>query len=181
MKKSFIFLLLVLIAIFLSGLFGIVHDQISYTVSPEYFTKFKFQQFGLSELPLPDRVRASMVGFLASWWMGIPIGLLVGAVGFIHQGHWRMFKISLLSFVLVVAFTLVFGLCGLLYGWFQTRTINLAEYRDLWFIPNNIVNLRRFLCVGYMHNSSYLGGALAILVAWVFHFLIKIKPENKFS
>jgi len=71
MKKFFVFVSLVLLAMFLSGLYGIVHDQISYTVSPEYFTKFKFQQFGITEVNLPDHVRASIVGFLASWWMGI--------------------------------------------------------------------------------------------------------------
>ncbi len=48
MKKFFLFVFLVFFAILLSGLYGIIHDQISYTVSPEYFTKFKFQQFGIA-------------------------------------------------------------------------------------------------------------------------------------
>jgi len=58
MKKFFVFVFLVLFAILLSGLYGIIHDQISYTVSPEYFTKFKFQQFGLDGMTLPNRVQA---------------------------------------------------------------------------------------------------------------------------
>ena len=73
MRKLLIYVLLVFLAVVLAGLYGIAHNQISYTVSPEYFTKFKFQQFGFVDMPLPERVRASMVGFLASWWMGIPI------------------------------------------------------------------------------------------------------------
>ena len=169
--------MLFLIAIFLAGFYGAAHNQISYTVSPEYFTKFKFRQFGFENSTLPPRVRAAMVGFLASWWMGIPIGFLVGAVGFIHHGYWRMFKITLWSFVVVIAFTLLFGLCGLLYGYFQTRTINLADYQG-WFIPNDVVNLRRFLCAGYMHNASYTGGTLAIFVAWIFHILVKIRTKE---
>jgi len=176
MKKTLVFILLVLLAVVLSGLYGALHDQISYTVSPEYFTKFKFRQFGFVDLHLPDRIRASMVGFLASWWMGIPIGLLVGAVGFIHSGYRRMFKVSLWSFVVVVAFTLLVGLCGLLYGCFETSTINLADYQG-WYIPNDVVNLRRFLCAGYMHNASYLGGTLAILVAWIFHIVVRIRTK----
>lgn len=177
MKKMFVFLLLVLIAIFFAGLYGMLHNQISYTVSPEYFTKFKFRQFGLEDMPLPEQVRASIVGFLASWWMGIPIGILVGLMGFIHQGYRRMFKISLWSFVLAVGFTLIFGLCGLFYGWFQTRTIDLASYQT-WFIPGDVVNLRRLLCAGYMHNSSYLGGTLAIFVAWAFHIVVRFKVRS---
>jgi len=109
MKKLLVYVLLVLIAVVLASLYGIIHNQISYTVSPEDFTKFKFRQFGFVDMPFPERVLASMVGFLASWWMGIPIGLLVGAAGFIHKGHRRMFKVSLWSFAVVVVFTLLFG------------------------------------------------------------------------
>lgn len=167
-KKFGVYLLVVVLAIFVSGLYGILHNQISYTVSPEYFTKFKFRQFGLVDTPLPERVRASLVGLLASWWLGIPIGLLIGAAGFIHRGAGRMLRASLWSTLAAVVFTLLFGLGGLLYGYVQTASVDLAEYRG-WFIPDDVVDLRRFLCAGYMHNSSYLGGVLAIFVAWAFH------------
>jgi hypothetical protein len=177
MKKFLVFVFLILLAIMVSGIYGMVHDQISYTVSPEYYTKFKFQQFGIADMNLPDRARVSIVGFLASWWMGIPIGLLVGGMGFIHSGHRRMLKISLLAFGLVIAITLSFGLGGLLYGYFQTNTIDLTNYQG-WFIPNDVVDLRRFLCVGYMHNASYLGGTLSIFVACIFQVVVRIKTAH---
>ncbi|HEV7926315.1 MAG TPA: signal peptide-containing protein [Verrucomicrobiae bacterium] len=177
MKKVLVYVLIVVLAVFVAGLYGVMHNQISYTVAPEYFTKFKFRQFGLTDSPLPERVRASMVGFLASWWMGIPIGLLVGAAGFIHRGPRRMLRVSLWSLLVAVGFTLLFGLGGLIYGYCQTAHIDLAEYRD-WFIPADVTNLRRYLCAGYMHNSSYLGGVLAILVAWAFHILVKLRTKS---
>lgn len=173
-KKTPVYVGLVMLAIFFAGLYGVVHNQISYTVSPEYFTKFKFQQFGFADMALPDRVRASMVGFLASWWMGIPIGLLVGGAGFIHPSPRRMLKVSLWAFFVVVAFTFLFGLCGLLYGYVETSTINPANYK-CWFIPDDVVDLRRFLCAGYMHNASYLGGTLSIFVASFFQIVVGIK------
>ena len=74
-QKILVYLVFIAVAIVAAGLYGVLHNQISYTVSPEYFTRFKFVQFGLTELELPERVRASMVGFQASWWMGIPIGM----------------------------------------------------------------------------------------------------------
>jgi len=172
-KKLLVFVLLVLIACLVAGGYGIVHDQITYTVSPEYYTKFKFLQFGLLDSSLPERVRAVIVGVLASWWMGIPIGVLVGAIGFIHPDHQRMFSVSLRSFVLVVAFTLLVGIAGLVYGFFRTSTIDPAAYKD-WFIPPNVTYLRRYLCVGYMHNASYIGGALSIVVAWIYHIVIRV-------
>lgn len=177
MKKLLVYLLIVVLSVFAAGLYGVVHNQISYTVSEEYFTKFKFRQFVLTDSPLPERVRASLVGFLASWWMGIPIGMLVGAAGFIHRGYQRMLRISLWSLLVTVGFTLLFGLCGLLYGWLQTEHIEMAEYRG-WFIPKDVTNLRRFLCAGYMHNSSYLGGLLGILVAWAFHVGIRVRTKD---
>jgi len=177
MKKLLVYTLIVLLAMLLAGIYGAVHDQISYTVAPEYFTKFKFRQFGLVNSPLPERMRASVIGFLASWWMGIPIGLLVGAAGFIHPGHRRMLRISFMSLLVTMAFTLLFGLCGLLYGYFQTRQVNIAEYRG-WFIPDDVTDLPRFLCAGYMHNASYLGGVLAIPVVWTFHVIVRIKTKQ---
>jgi len=178
LKRLIVYGLLVVLAVLVAGFYGVVHNQISYTVSPEYFTKFKFRQFGFVHTPLPGRVRAAMVGFLAAWWMGIPIGLLVNAAGFVHRGHRRMFRFSLWSLGIMVAFTLLFGLCGLLYGYFKTDSINLADYRG-WFIPDDVVNLRRFLCAGYMHNSSYLGGVLGIVAGWIFQVAIKFRTKDE--
>src|SRR5437868_10700793 len=124
LRKPLVYILIVLLGIVLAGFYGVIHNQISYTVSPEYFTKFKFKQFDLTDTPLPERARASIVGFLASWWMGVPIGLFLVVAGFIHCGHRRMLRISLWSLLVVVAFTLLFGLSGLLYGLFQTQHIN---------------------------------------------------------
>lgn len=177
MKKILIFIILIVVAIMLAGFYGIIHDQITYTVSPEYYTKFKFQRFDLLDSPLPDRLRAVIVGFLASWWMGVPIGVLVGVVGFIHRDYRRMFQVSLQSFVLAVVFTLGVGLVGLVYGFFRTASIDLADYKE-WFIPPNVIELRRYLCVGYMHNASYIGGVLSIFAAWVFHVVVRVRTNN---
>ena len=40
--------LLLLVATLIAGAYGAIHNQISYTVSSEDFTQFKFWQFGLS-------------------------------------------------------------------------------------------------------------------------------------
>jgi len=172
MKKLGTFCLFLGLAIVSAGAFGVIHDQISYTVSHEYFTRFKFLQFHLVDSPLPERLRVAEIGFLASWWMGIPIGLLTGVAGFIHPDARQMRSALLRSILAIVGFTLAFALCGLFYGYLQTRTLDLAHYRH-WFIPKDVQNLRAFLCAGYMHNSAYLGGILAIPIAWVFHFIYR--------
>jgi hypothetical protein len=61
-------------AIAAAALFGMIHNQISYFVSPEYYTKFKSIQFRLLDPHVPDRVRVAIVGFRASWCDGNSIG-----------------------------------------------------------------------------------------------------------
>jgi hypothetical protein len=175
-RKFFVFLILIPIAILIAGTYGIIHDQITYAISPEYYSKYKFEQFGLLHSTLPDRAKAGIVGFLASWWMGIPIGVIVGGLGFIHRGHWRMFEVTLWSFLLVAGFTLAVGLAGLAYGYYRTASIDLRDYR-YWSIPSDVVDLRRFLCVGYVHNSSYVGGAASLIVAGVFHGFVRLRVK----
>ena len=89
-----------------------------------------------------------------------------------------MGRALLWSLPLIAAFTLAIALLGLAYGFAQTAAIERESYAG-WFIPHNVENLRRFLCAGYMHNSAYLGGALSIPAAWLFHIHFShTKPDN---
>ncbi len=177
MRKIIVYLSMIVFCLIVAGLYGAVHNQISYTVSSEYFSTFKFEQFGLLDARVPERIRASMVGFYASWWMGFPIGILAGIVGFIQPGYRRMFIVSFQAMIVAVLFTLAFGLCGLVYGFMQTSSLNIGDYSD-WYVPVNVIHVRRFLCAGYMHNSAYLGGVLAIPVAWIFQIVVRLRNSS---
>ncbi len=76
------------------------------------------------------------------------------------------------SLLLAVGVTLATALVGLAYGWAQTQNIDIADYRG-WFIPPGIGSLRNYLCVGYMHNAAYLGGAVSILAVWIFNIAFR--------
>jgi hypothetical protein len=175
-RKLIVYLSLVFVAIAVAAAYGAMHDQISYTVSPEYFTRFKFDQFHLMNDDLPERLRASIVGIYASWWLGFPIGLTGGVAGFIHHGHRSMLRVSLEAMLAAVAFTLLFGLTGLVYGWYQTSGMG-HNHLD-WYIPSNLASPRRFVCAGYMHNSSYLGGVLSIRFSWAYHIVRRVKSNT---
>ena len=177
MKKIGIFLLFLPAAMLAAGLFGIIHNEISYSVSNEYFTKFKFIQFRLLDTNLPDRFRAAEVGFLASWWMGIPLGILCGSAGFIQRSPSLMRHSLMWSLLVIATFTLAIALAGLAYGWCRTEAVDLASYRG-WFIPPDVNDLRRFLCAGYMHNAAYLGGGLSVPAAWLFHFIFRARSSS---
>ena len=176
MRKLIVYLSLVFVAIGLAGIYGAVHNQLSYTVSPEYFTKFKFYQFGYLDGELPERLRASLVGIRASWWMGFPIGLLVGIVGFIHRDYKRMLRVSFQAFLVVLVFTFLVGFCGLSYGFWRTTNVDISNFSD-WYLPFDLESPRRFICAGYMHNSAYLGGILSIPVGWIYHIYARLRMD----
>jgi hypothetical protein len=167
--RALIFISFLFVSVLTAALFGAVHDQISFTVSHEYFTRFKFIQFRLLDWPLPDRLRVAVVGILASWWMGLPLGVLCGIPGFFQRTPALMARALAWSLLLAVIVTFTTAILGLLYGWLQTENIVVSNYRG-WYLPVGLTDLRSFLCAGYMHNSAYLGGAVSVPVVWIFHF-----------
>ena len=64
----------------LVGLYGIVHDQVTYSISPEYFTRLKFAQFSYADFGLPNRVFVAEIGFLATWWVGLIAGWFIARI-----------------------------------------------------------------------------------------------------
>jgi hypothetical protein len=169
-RRIAIFVTFVVAAMLAAGIFGAFHNQLSYSISQEYFTQFKFVQFRLLDFPLPERVRAAVVGFRASWWMGVPLGLLTGLAGFLYPGVEQMRRALALSLPLICGFVLLVALVGLAYGMVQTSGSAISKYVGQT-PPADIGVWRRFICVGYMHNAAYLGGAAAIPSAWLFHIL----------
>ncbi len=115
MGKIILFPLLLLAGCLVAGLYGALHNQISYTVSPDYFHALKFHQFGIPS-SLQGRMGAALVGFLASWWMGLFIGVPVLIVGLILPG-WKAYgSRCLVAFAVVAGTALVVGLAALIHA-----------------------------------------------------------------
>ena len=173
MAKFELFLLFLPAAMLAAGLFGIVHDQISYTVSSEYFTKFKFIQFGLRRR-LPFRTRPGRAGWISGLLVdGIPLGC--SAARPVSCSARRRSWDALAALVFAADRRLHLGDCASgprLWLGRKPRQSSARSYAG-WYIPHNVENLRRFLCAGYMHNSAYLGGALSIPAAWLFHIIFR--------
>jgi hypothetical protein len=172
MKNIFTFLLLVVISCLLGGLYGMLHDHLTYTISPEYYTKFKFLQFGFvdfgKEAILPNpRIYVSIVGFLATWWMGLFIGGFLALVGFIHSERKRMFSVTLRAFLITMFIAFISGLVGLAYGHFVLANLPKEEFNN-WYLPENLIDFKNFIKVGSMHNFSYLGGVVGLVVGMIY-------------
>ncbi len=184
-NKFIALILILIIAPFLGGVYGILHDQITYSISEEYYTKFKFIQFGLGDWGLGEnigtttkpeiklnnpRFGASIIGTLATWWVGMIIGVILGFIGLIHNNAKMMFKTTMKAFLLTTGIALLTGIIGLLYG-----KLFLTENRPNWYFPKNLIDFDNFIIVGSMHYFSYLGGLIGLIIGIIYSVIQKKK------
>lgn len=144
----------------LAALYGAIHNQISYTVSPEYFAAFKFPQFDIPP-ELHNRAGASIVGALASWWMGLIISIPVLLAGSNIPTTRAFVRYSLRAYVVVVVTAMVVGIGGLVVAWLTLTDASVAS----WWRPEGVTDALAFERAGAMHNASYLGGVVGVLTA----------------
>ena len=98
----------------LTGIYGAVNDQISYIISPEYFSKVKFEQFAWADLGWPPRVFAALVGFLGSWWVGLIGGWLLARLGLAELVEVTPRNYFVRAYALALAIAMMCALGGVL-------------------------------------------------------------------
>ena len=164
-RKILTIFLVGLMASVMAGFYGVINDQITFSISSEYYTKFKFIQFNLANENNIDKIKfprisVSIVGFLATWWFG----LVLGFFNLIQTSWQNLFKVSFNALLIAILVTFITGMLGLFYGFFFLSHQSRSNFEE-WFIPYNLENFRNFIAVGSMHNFSYIGGILGLIVA----------------
>ena len=150
---------LILAACVSAGLYGMAHDQVSYTVSPDYFHYLKFDQFRIGE-HFRNRAGVAFVGWNATWWMGLLVGPPLALVGLILPGP-RVYTMSVCkAFALAIATAAATGLLGLLIA----IPSNMMNLFPAFRFPEGVTRHEAFLEVGVMHAAGYLGGAVGLIV-----------------
>lgn len=163
MGKFPTFFVLMVVAALAAAVFGALHNQLSYTVGPTYFTAFKFDQFGIGEA-LPHRFGAAIVGIKASWWMGPLIAIPAFIYGLIAVPNARSFMAAGLGAIFLVVLLATFGaLTGLLGGLIADTT---GVLDDMITFPDGPTR-QDLLRAGFMHDASYFAGALGLLAAFI--------------
>jgi hypothetical protein len=150
-----------LIASLLAGLFGAIHNQISYSISEEYFTRFKFIQFRISPL-LPPRIGASVVGWLAAWWMGPPLAMLLLPIAHWTSQEQQVDRRIAKAFGIVLAVATGVGFLGLMLA---LASGDPATIEQVSRYGNQMEDDLAFSRAGTMHNFSYLGAGIGALLA----------------
>lgn len=155
-------LLFGLVGAVIAGMYGVVHDQVTYTIGPEYFTKFKFEQFHYLSQAQPVRLIVAEIGFLATWWVGFFAGWFMGRVTVPRLPVAQAARLSLVGVIWIMAAALV---AGAIAGGLAPSTAGDARlaYWASEFKTLGISDLPAFVRVGYIHNASYLGGLLGLI------------------
>ena len=165
MTRLLVATMCVVFACVLAGIFGAAHDQVSFTVSPKYFFHLKFDQFGIAP-GFHNRLGAAFVGWYASWWMGLFIGIPVALVSLLMPSTRLQFKAFAWVAVLIV-------LCTLAAALFSLTLTPPREIFEHIRISDRVQDVEAYVRVGFMHSVSYLAGAastvlgLIILAIWV--------------
>lgn len=175
MRKALTFLLIIIVSSLIAGIYGILHDQLTFSISSEYYTKFKFYQFGLVAREVDvvfanQRLLVSVVGFMATWWVGLIIGFVLGLIGLIQRNAKHMFYVTIRAMLITICIAFIMALIGLAYGKFY-----LAKVGVEWQLPVNLMYPENFIAVGSMHNFSYLGGLIGLIAGVIFSIRKKQK------
>ena len=155
----------------IAGIYGILHDQVTYSISPEYFTNLKFKQFQYADPGLGERVFVSCIGFLATWWVGFIIAWFLARRLIPNQDRAIAYRGIFTGFMVVFSAGLLAGIAGYLYSsWLGTDSDYSAWQPAIDRFK--ITDTFAFVRVAYIHNASYLGGLVGLIVA-----LIVIQPK----
>ena len=169
---------LLAVACVMAGVYGMAHDQLSYTVSPEYFHHFKFDQFWIAPA-LHNRVGAAMVGWSATWWMGLLVGPPLILIGLFIPDPLRYAVKTVKAFAAAIATAAVVGLVGLLVA----KTNQMTYWQANSPLPDGVNDKEAFLEVGMLHTASYLGGTVGLFIALIYliHQCVRANRPAPFS
>ncbi|SMR81576.1 hypothetical protein SAMN04488030_2046 [Aliiroseovarius halocynthiae] len=157
MRRLLVIPLMVGFACVLAGAYGIVHNQISFTIGPDYFYALKFPQFRIPDL-LQSRVGAAYVGWQASWWMGLVIGIPIAVMSLGIPSSAQTRRVFLRAAMLVVAITFALGLVSLAFD----------PPMDHIPVPTAAKDPIGYGRAAMLHDTSYLGGMIGLVIGLIY-------------
>lgn len=155
-----------LIGALFAGCYGIVHDQVTYSIGPEYFTHFKFHQFEWADAGFSDRIFVSCIGFLATWWVGLIVAWILSRRMLPNQTRSVAYRKIWLGFGIVFATGFLFGIGGFIYGLIRGPDGDYSAWHNT-LAPLQVTDTWSFMRVAYIHNASYLGGLSGLLLTFL--------------
>lgn len=148
-----IFILLVISAILLSSIYGALYEQITFSVSSEFFTKMRFQKYGIID-STNERWDAAIIGIKNTWGVGFGLGILLSLAGLLHTSNKKMIIATVQSFLIALFTSFLFCLLAF---FFSEPAADIA-------LEINVENKAAFNKVLSMNNYSYVGAVIGMFI-----------------
>jgi hypothetical protein len=159
-----------LAAVMVGLLYGAINDQVTVTISPEYFLRGKELDLVIGEHPTMPQLRreAAKVGLKATWSAGLIFGVVLLLANNPHRSLPRLRNRQLLVWLpVIVLFAAGFGCVG---GWLGYRGHLTKLDSDFGFMVDaNMYRPMRFMGAWGVHLGGYVGGLAGTIcgVFWV--------------
>jgi len=161
---------IVLLCIVSAVVYGILHDQVTARVCVEYFTIGHPPIFGGTHSPT---LLALGWGIIATWWVGLPLGVILAAAA--RLGSWprrsarQMLPPLLLLLLIMGLLAVIAGITG--YWCARQNTVWLLEPLASAVPPDHHA---AFLADLWAHLSSYASGVLGGLALALYIFFRRL-------
>lgn len=164
----------IILCCIMAGTYGILIDQLTYTVSPEYYTQYKFPLYNINPYEFGgERMSAVVIGFLATWWTGLFIGAGLGFTSMIFEQR-RERRRNLVVAVFIVLFTtIVLGIIGYFIG----LVVDVGEVVEQRMLIQSLNDPIDFIVVKSVHQHSYVGAFLGLFLGISYLFAQKAKTN----
>ena len=162
---------------FVAGLYGVLHDQITYSISPEYFTKMKFAQFHYADFGLSKRMLVAEIGFLATWWVGAFCTFCLALIAVNLWPAKQAFRRVMPGIGIILGCAAATGIIFAIKG----KLVPASELEEwvTYRFAYGLEDLPAFVQVAFIHNGSYLGGLIGLIAAIAFLLFAKLRSKTK--
>jgi type III secretory pathway component EscS len=139
--------------------YGIIHDMVTAHLCIEYFT-IGHPKIINSQSPV---LLALTWGVIATWWVALPMGLLVAGFNQIGSNPSLQYKEVLKLIIKLLCIMFCIALFSGLIGYI------LAELNVIYLVPRLAEQMdeskySKFLSAGWAHTSSYLSGIIGTFI-----------------
>ena len=166
MRKFGIYLLFIAVAVVIASIYGVAHHQVTFSVSPEYYTKFKFIQTNLADTLAAQHMtqpRSAVViaGVKTSWTIGLIVGAILGLIALIFPSADTMFPSALQALGLALVISMLFALGSYYYN--PDEHIGTGIYDTMpAHVPGNLTNKGAFYRAASIQYGVLLGWCVGL-------------------
>jgi hypothetical protein len=163
-------LFFIVLAPVIAGVYGAIYDMIVFTFAPEFFTVYRFPSYDISEHMNPI-IGAAIIGFANAWKVGIPVGIVLGALSYMHRNIQKTFRYMMWSYTIVVVSAVVASSIALVSMRNQlSENVYIGTDEKLKSTVEIIMN---------MNNFAYSGALIGTVIACAWQLFIIIKKNQR--